>query len=161
MRYLLDALFLLVTLLAAPFLLRRKRRAGLWDRFLGRTRLRPFRIPPSAFRILFHGVSVGEIHLLRGIVREFRARHPDWQCVISSTTESGFAEANKWFADLPVVRWPLDFSSACKADQARASISSRQLIRKASSRSAMTEQSAPGSGRSFDEIPPIFFLLWW
>ncbi|HEV3142740.1 MAG TPA: glycosyltransferase N-terminal domain-containing protein, partial [Gemmataceae bacterium] len=111
MRYLLDALYFLLFPLAALFLLRRKRRSGLWDRFLGRTHSQ-FRILHSAFRILFHGVSVGEIHLLRGIVREFRRRHPQWQCVISATTDSGFAEAQKWFGDLAVIRWPLDFSWA-------------------------------------------------
>src|SRR6516165_8018099 len=29
-------------------------------------------------RAWFHGVSVGEIHLLRQVVREFERRHSDW-----------------------------------------------------------------------------------
>jgi len=112
MRYLLDALYLLVFPIAVVFRLSRKRRLGLWDRFLGRTHS-AFRIPHSAFpRVWFHGVSVGEIHLLRGIVREFRARQPHWHCIISSTTDTGFTEAQKWFPNLPVIRWPLDFSWA-------------------------------------------------
>ena len=63
-------------------------------------------------RIWFHGVSVGEIHLLRGVVASFRERHPDCECYVSSTTDGGFSEAQKSFPDLNVVRWPLDFSWA-------------------------------------------------
>jgi 3-deoxy-D-manno-octulosonic-acid transferase len=113
MRYFLDALYLLIFPLVAVFRLSRKRRSGLRDRFLGRTHFQ-IRNPQSAIRnrVWFHGVSVGEIHLLRGMVREFRARQPQFQCVISSTTDTGFAEAQKWFPDLPVIRWPLDFSWA-------------------------------------------------
>jgi 3-deoxy-D-manno-octulosonic-acid transferase len=62
----------------------------------------------------FHGVSVGEVHLLRQVVRAFRERHPDWQVVISSTTDTGLAEAHNHFADLPVVPYPFDFSWACR-----------------------------------------------
>ena len=60
--------------------------------------------------VWFHGVSVGEIYLLATVVRAFRQRHPDWQCLITTTTETGMAEAKKTFADLPVIFWPFDFS---------------------------------------------------
>src|SRR5262249_41494235 len=63
----------------------------------------------------FHGVSVGEIHLLRPVVRVFRQRHPDWDCVLSTTTDTGFAEACKCFSDLPVFFWPFDFSWAVQS----------------------------------------------
>jgi len=59
-------------------------------------------------------VSVGEVHLLRQVVRAFRERHPDWQVVVSSTTDTGLAEARKHFADLTVVVYPFDFTWACR-----------------------------------------------
>jgi 3-deoxy-D-manno-octulosonic-acid transferase len=42
----------------------------------------------------------------------FRQRHPDWQCVISTTTDTGFDEARKRFPDLHVIYFPFDFSWA-------------------------------------------------
>src|SRR5439155_13006149 len=60
--------------------------------------------------VWFHGVSVGEIHLLRQVVACFRERHSDWDCVLSTTTDTGFDEACKCFPDLPVFYWPFDFS---------------------------------------------------
>ena len=54
------------------------------------------------------------MHLLRQVVRAFRERHPDWQVVVSSTTDTGLAEAHKHFADLAVLPYPFDFSWACR-----------------------------------------------
>jgi 3-deoxy-D-manno-octulosonic-acid transferase len=107
-RYLLDAVYLILVLICAPILLRAKTRRGLWPRFLGRTRF----AASGELTVWFHGVSVGEIHLLRNVVKRFRERRPDARCVVSSTTETGFAEAQKCFPGLVVIRWPLDFSWA-------------------------------------------------
>ena len=74
----------------------------------------------------FHGVSVGEIHLLRQLVAGFRQRHPDWKCVLSTTTDSGFDEARKRFPDSEVIYFPFDFSWAV----ARTSTSPRATARK-------------------------------
>jgi 3-deoxy-D-manno-octulosonic-acid transferase len=62
--------------------------------------------------VWFHGVSVGEVHLLRQVVAAFRRRHPLWDCVISTTTDTGHEEARKRFPELPVFFWPFDFSWA-------------------------------------------------
>ena len=51
----------------------------------------------------FHAVSVGEVNLLGTLVPAFRKRHPDWLVVVSSTTDTGLAEARKHFADLAVI----------------------------------------------------------
>src|SRR5262249_13911728 len=64
--------------------------------------------------VWFHGVSVGEIHLLRQVVAGFRRRHPGWECVISTTTDTGYEEACKRFVDLTVFYWPLDFTWAVR-----------------------------------------------
>jgi 3-deoxy-D-manno-octulosonic-acid transferase len=115
MRYALDALYLLVLLVASPWLLYKslttgKYRRGLWAKFTGRAFLRT----NSAACVWFHGVSVGEIHLLRQLVAKFRQRHPEWQCVISTTTDTGFEEATKRYPDLSVFYWPLDSSWAVR-----------------------------------------------
>jgi 3-deoxy-D-manno-octulosonic-acid transferase len=107
----LNVLYLFLLLLLSPWLIYKalttgKYRRGLWEKFLGPSFVRQGDHPG----VWFHGVSVGEIHLLRPVVAAFRRRHPECDCVISTTTDTGFDEARKHFADLPVVFWPLDFT---------------------------------------------------
>jgi 3-deoxy-D-manno-octulosonic-acid transferase len=121
MPYLLNVAYLLALVLLSPWLLYKalttgKYRHGLLSKFLGSVSLSPC-LPVSASssrRAWFHGVSVGEIHLLRQVVARFRQQHPDWDCVISTTTDTGFEEARRRFPDLPVFFWPLDFSWAVR-----------------------------------------------
>src|SRR6516225_5769370 len=115
MSYFLDALYVLTLLFLSPCLLYKslttgKYRRGMWSKFTGRAFLRSGFAPC----VWFHGVSVGEIHLLRQLVARFRQRHPDWECVISTTTDTGFEEATKRFPDATVFYWPLDFSWAVR-----------------------------------------------
>src|SRR5690349_9702630 len=111
----LDALYLALIVVASPVLLYKalrtgKYRRGVWIILSGAAFERPYDAPCA----WFHGVSVGEVHLLRQVVAAFRRRHPDWQCVVSTTTDTGFDEARKHFPDLPVFFWPLDFSWAVR-----------------------------------------------
>jgi 3-deoxy-D-manno-octulosonic-acid transferase len=115
MPYLLDVAYLLALLVLSPWLLYKaattgKYRRGLWPKLSGAAFLRPGRRPCA----WFHGVSVGEIHLLRQVIACFRRRHPDWECVVSSTTDTGFEEAVKHFPGLGVFSWPFDFSWAVR-----------------------------------------------
>jgi 3-deoxy-D-manno-octulosonic-acid transferase len=115
MPYLLDAVYVLALLLLSPWLLYKtittgKSRRGLWRKLCGDALFRNGDAPCA----WFHGVSVGEVHLLGTIVRGFRERHPDWQCAISTSTNTGFDEACKRFSDLPVFFWPFDFSWAVR-----------------------------------------------
>jgi 3-deoxy-D-manno-octulosonic-acid transferase len=115
MPYLLNTAYLLLVLVLSPWLLYKslttgKYRRGLLRKLLGRTLLRDDDAPC----VWFHGVSVGEIHLLRQVVACFRQRHPDWECVISTTTDTGFDESCKRFPDLRVFYWPFDFSWAVR-----------------------------------------------
>jgi 3-deoxy-D-manno-octulosonic-acid transferase len=111
MRWLLDALYLLVGLLLAPWLLYRLWRRGTpWALVRQRLIGLSCELPPGA--VWFHGVSVGEVHLLRQLVAAFRQRHPERAVVVSSTTDTGLEEARKSFPDLPVIPFPLDFSWA-------------------------------------------------
>ena len=109
--YLLNLLYLAAWLLLAPWLLLRKKpMRGLMAKWLGR--VEPFANASGSDVVWFHGVSVGEIHLLRQVVAKFRQRFPAWQCVVSTTTNTGYEEARKHFADLRVVFWPFDFTWA-------------------------------------------------
>jgi 3-deoxy-D-manno-octulosonic-acid transferase len=118
MAYLLNVVYLAAWLCLGPWLawqawFRKKPVRGLGAKWFGRVahpKLDATR--PVAW---FHGVSVGEIHLLRQVVARFRERFPRWQCVVSTTTATGYDEACKHFADLPVVFWPFDFTWAVKA----------------------------------------------
>lgn len=115
MPYLLNAQYLVLLLILSPWLVYKslttgKYRRGLWAKLTGGAPARKDQRPCA----WFHGVSVGEIHLLRQVVASFRQRHPDWQCVVSTTTDTGFDEARRRFADLPVFFWPLDFSWAVR-----------------------------------------------
>jgi 3-deoxy-D-manno-octulosonic-acid transferase len=117
--YLLNASYLAVLLLLSPWLLYKalttgKYRRGLWPKFTGHV-LPTHHSPLTTHQtVWFHGVSVGEIHLLRQVVAAFRKRHPDWNCMISTTTDTGFEEAKKHFPDVTVIFWPLDFSWAVR-----------------------------------------------
>jgi len=115
MSLLLNLAYLVVLVIFSPWLVYKslttgKYRRGLWAKFTGRAFLRT-NLSPCVW---FHGVSVGEIHLLRQLVAGFRQQHPEWQCMISTTTDTGFEEATKRFAELPVFYWPLDFSWAVR-----------------------------------------------
>ena len=76
MSYLLNAAYLLVLLAMSPWLLYKsittgKYRRGLLVKFTGRA----FHRTNDRLCAWFHGVSVGEIHLLRQVVARFRQRH--------------------------------------------------------------------------------------
>jgi len=110
MPWLLNLAYLLGLVLLSPYLLWRGVRTGrylgsFWSRFLGRV---PAGVPTGA--VWFHGVSVGEVHLLRQVIAAFRQRYPHLPVVVTSTTDTGLSEARKAFADLPVFVFPLDFS---------------------------------------------------
>jgi 3-deoxy-D-manno-octulosonic-acid transferase len=124
MPYLLNLFYLLALLLLSPWLVYKaittgKYRRGFAAKFFGRVSLAKVRADASTLAgrrvVWFHGVSVGEIHLLRQVVAKHRQRHPEHEVVISTTTDTGHDEARKCFPDLPVIYWPLDFSWAVNA----------------------------------------------
>ena len=114
MAYFINALYGLALTVLFPWLVLRsimtgRYRKGLLDKLFG---LRHAPTEGTRPVIWFHGVSVGEIHLLGVVVAAFRKRHPDWQCVISTTTDTGIEEARKRFPDLAIIPFPFDFSWA-------------------------------------------------
>ncbi len=112
MPLILDALYLFALTILSPWLVWRCVRTGRYRRDLvakltGRVSVAN---PDAKPVVWFHGVSVGEIHLLVTVVTAFRKRHPDWLVVVSSTTDTGLSEARARFADDVVVQYPFDFS---------------------------------------------------
>jgi 3-deoxy-D-manno-octulosonic-acid transferase len=57
---------------------------------------------------------VGELQLLRPLIREYQKRWPDWDIVISSTTITGRKLARESYPDLTTFYSPFDFSWAVK-----------------------------------------------
>lgn len=115
MPYVINLFYLLLLTFLSPGLLWKmimgsKYRRGLWQKILG---LAPRRSGDRPC-VWFHGVSVGEVLLLRPVIAEFRKRHPHWDCVLSTTTDTAFDEARKRYPDLTVFFWPLDFTWAVR-----------------------------------------------
>lgn len=113
MPWLLNCFYLLSIYLLSPFLIYRALRTGRYRRGLRDKLFGLCESPPSG-AVWFHGVSVGEIHLLRQVVAAFRKRYPGLPCVVSTTTETGYDEARKCFPDVFVFFFPFDFSWAVR-----------------------------------------------
>jgi 3-deoxy-D-manno-octulosonic-acid transferase len=81
-------------------------RLGIYDRDL-RARLSPSREKRPTW---LHAVSVGEVMIALKLAQQLRTREPDVPCVLTTTTTTGFALANKnappW---IEVMYTPLDF----------------------------------------------------
>lgn len=115
MPYFLNLIYGLVLLLLLPWLVFRSLSTGRYRRGLKQKLFGSMpAIPVDKPVVWFHGVSVGEINLLVTVIKAFRLRHPDWHCIVSTTTETGMAEAQKRFTDLNVIYYPFDFSWAVK-----------------------------------------------
>src|SRR5688572_8373978 len=120
MPYFFNLLYILAALVLAPWLcwqawFKKKSIRGLTEKCFGTCPPSQGIVAASRPVVWFHGVSVGEIHLLRQVVARFRLRFPDWQCVVSTTTATGHDEAKKHFADLPILYWPFDFTWAVQS----------------------------------------------
>src|SRR5439155_13228630 len=115
MGLLLNAIYLAAIGLAFPWLLYQRIRHGKyregWDsKFWGqvpeRTSTRPC--------LWLHAVSVGEVNLLEPILKRWERLHPDWDCIISTTTQTGFQLARKKYGPRTVFYCPLDFTWAVR-----------------------------------------------
>lgn len=67
----------------------------------------------SRWAVMIHAVSVGELNATSALVAMLRKAEPRLQFIISTTTETGYAQAEKLYgstSDVMVIRYPLDFS---------------------------------------------------
>jgi 3-deoxy-D-manno-octulosonic-acid transferase len=111
MPFALNLLYAAALVIFSPLLLYRwiregKYREGWKEKFLGDA---PLRIGAHPC-LWFHAVSVGEVLLIRPLVREMARRRPAWQVLISTTTSTGLAVARRTYPDLVTFYAPLDFS---------------------------------------------------
>lgn len=114
MAYLLNLVYLLLIVLAAPWFVlqaigKGKYREGFAAKFFGAVPVRTSDKPC----IWLHAVSVGEVNLLGVMLKEIARQRPDVECVISTTTMTGFALAKQKYGQHTAVFYcPLDFTWA-------------------------------------------------
>jgi 3-deoxy-D-manno-octulosonic-acid transferase len=112
MHLLLDCLYVLGGALLLPYWLYKlpqapRYRAGLLER-LGRSP----ELPPEPKRLWIHCASVGEAAIPRRLVAELAERHPNWETVFSTNTDTGAARLRELYPESTVFYMPLDLSLA-------------------------------------------------
>jgi len=111
MTFILDCLYLLIGAAMSPVVLyravRHKRYHSGWAQRFGNIT----RKQPEKKCIWLHAVSVGEVNATKTIVEELEKRFGDYEIVISTTTDTGFARASALFGSSHTVTYfPFDFS---------------------------------------------------
>jgi len=114
MRWILNSLYANFLALAAPYWLTRvprarRYRAGLLQRLGLAPRL------GAGPRLWVHCASVGEASIPRKLVERFRQRHPHWDIVFSTFTDTGADRLRELYPDCTVFYWPLDLSPCTDA----------------------------------------------
>jgi 3-deoxy-D-manno-octulosonic-acid transferase len=107
---LLDLVYIPLVLLYLPILLYqmivlKKNRRG-WGQRFGFVRPRVSNRPC----VWIHAVSLGEVNATKSLVAQIEQRLPEYDIVISATTDTGYAAAFKQYQPRAVFRYPLDFS---------------------------------------------------
>jgi len=120
-RLLLDGVYLLIALVAMPWVLRKKR--DDWPERFGKCEpIPPKSVTPEGDpagsppgprkRIMLHAVSVGEVNLIRSLVSRLAE---DADVIISVTTDTGIARARELYEGVAHVRrYPLDLSRSVR-----------------------------------------------
>jgi len=86
---------------------RHKRYRTGWDQRFGKITRRS----PSKKCIWLHAVSVGEVNAAKTIIKELENKFDDFEIVISTTTDTGFARATNLFSENhQIFYFPFDFS---------------------------------------------------
>lgn len=115
MHYVLNLAYLLLIVVASPVLLhaavrKGKYRQGWGAKVLGAVPRRSGNAPC----LWFHAVSVGEVNLLKPLLDLIGKRLPGCQCVISTTTKTGYELARTKYHQQTVFYCPIDFSWAVR-----------------------------------------------
>ena len=111
MKYVFNFIYLLAVLILAPKfiyrLLRHNRYRAGWPQRLGKIQ----RKNPDKKSIWLHAVSVGEVNASKTLVEKLLESSVEYEIVITTTTDTGFARANQLFAGKNLVCYfPFDFS---------------------------------------------------
>jgi len=111
MRLLLDVVYWLVGIAVSPILLYRMIRHGRYRQGWGQRFGRVDRQHPHQKCLWLHVVSVGEVNAAQTLVAEIEKQFTDYEIVISTTTDTGFARADKLFGQRwSVFYFPFDLS---------------------------------------------------
>jgi len=111
MRYVMGLLYLFAGLAYSPVIIYRTIRHGRyrtgWAERFGKSG----RTSPEKKCIWLHAVSVGEVNAAKTLIKELKAKFSNYEIVISTTTDTGFARATSLFSkDHQVFYFPFDFS---------------------------------------------------
>ncbi len=111
MRVIFDLFYVLIAIAISPMVvyrvIRHKRYRTGWAQRFGKIS----RNYPEKKCIWLHAVSVGEVNAAKTIVDELQKKFSNFEIVISTTTDTGFARATNVFGkSLEVFYFPLDFS---------------------------------------------------
>jgi 3-deoxy-D-manno-octulosonic-acid transferase len=112
MKFIIDCVYLLAALAITPTVVYRMVRYGRyrtgWANRFGRITRKD---PALKKCIWLHAVSLGEVNAAKTLVKELENRFPNFEIVISTTTDTGFARAVVVFgASHKVFYFPLDLS---------------------------------------------------
>jgi 3-deoxy-D-manno-octulosonic-acid transferase len=111
MKLLLNTVYLLAGAAVSPLVLYRMLRHGRYRQGWGQRFGRLERTDPQKKCIWLHAVSVGEVNAAQTLLAQIEEQLPDFEVVISTTTDTGFARAQKLFAPRRrVFYFPFDFS---------------------------------------------------
>lgn len=110
-----NTVYLLILILASPWILYRylrygKNRRGWKQKLFGLVPVRQSDQPC----VWFHAVSVGEVNLLAPVINRLQQQRPEIEIVISTTTETGFELATEKYSELTICWFPFDFTWAIK-----------------------------------------------
>ena len=126
MTLLLNGMYMLVAVAFVPLLcysaiVKKKYRTGWSQKLFGFVPQRPSsaanldeRTIRQGKTIWLHGVSVGEINLLEGLIKQIQLTYPNCECVISTTTQTGYQLAREKYHNHTVFYCPLDFGWAVR-----------------------------------------------
>ncbi|MHC4271117.1 MAG: 3-deoxy-D-manno-octulosonic acid transferase [Planctomycetota bacterium] len=111
MRVLIDFLYLVAAIGFCPKLiyraLKQERYHKGWSERFGKIKRRQ----PEKKCIWIHAVSVGEVNATKTIIHKLEEQFVDYEIVISTTTDTGYARANAIYGEkFYVFYFPLDFS---------------------------------------------------
>jgi 3-deoxy-D-manno-octulosonic-acid transferase len=111
MRYLIDFIYGIALLAYSPKIVyrifRENRYKSGWDQRLGKI----VRRNPQRPCVWIHAVSVGEVNAARTLIDELGRQMPEYEIVLTSTTDTGLARARSLYEKtLTVSYFPFDFS---------------------------------------------------
>jgi len=111
MRLLLDVVYVLAGIAVSPIVLYRVLRHGRYRTGWGQRFGRVARRDPAQKCLWLHAVSMGEVNAAQTLLAAIEKQLPDYEIVISTTTDTGFAQAGKLFgAKWSVFHFPFDLS---------------------------------------------------